>query len=134
MSGAWVNRATLQAAEGAPMPTKHTSSFDSARAAAIVIISSGVKSGMPQLLHPLGEHLGADVEHVGAHPGIEGAPVGGDLVPVEIAPVVAGVIAMSVGGVGAAGHYRDGAHRKARQHAGIGMHAVEIVDDFLDGD
>ena len=36
--------ATLQAADGAPMPTKQTSSLESARAAAIVIISVGVKS------------------------------------------------------------------------------------------
>src|SRR5690554_6686733 len=49
MSGACVRRATLQAAEGAPMPTKQTSSLESARAAAMVIISSGVKSGMVRL-------------------------------------------------------------------------------------
>jgi hypothetical protein len=44
MSGAWVSRATLHAADGAPMPTKQTSFDDSAREAAIVIISVGVKS------------------------------------------------------------------------------------------
>jgi hypothetical protein len=32
----------LQAADGAPMPTKQTSSFFSARAAAMVIISVGL--------------------------------------------------------------------------------------------
>src|ERR687892_178206 len=39
MSGACVSLARLHAAEGAPMPTKQTSSFFKARAAAIVIIS-----------------------------------------------------------------------------------------------
>jgi len=34
-----VSRATLQAAEGAPIPTKQTSSLDSARAATTVMIS-----------------------------------------------------------------------------------------------
>jgi hypothetical protein len=42
MPGAWVRRARLQAADGWPMPTKHTSSFFSARAAATVIISFGL--------------------------------------------------------------------------------------------
>src|SRR4051812_45939428 len=39
--GACVSRARLQAADGAPIPTKQMSSFLSARAAAIVIISVG---------------------------------------------------------------------------------------------
>ena len=41
ISGACVMRARLQAADGAPIPTKQMSSFLSARAAAIVIISDG---------------------------------------------------------------------------------------------
>src|SRR6266702_8589192 len=40
MSGACVSRARLQATDGAPMPTKHTSSFFSTRAAATAIIST----------------------------------------------------------------------------------------------
>ena len=40
-AGAWVNRARLQAADGKPMPTKHTSSLATERAAATVINSSG---------------------------------------------------------------------------------------------
>src|SRR5262245_34681108 len=42
MPGACVSRARLHAAEGAPMPTKHTSELLSARAATMVIISLGV--------------------------------------------------------------------------------------------
>ena len=42
MPGACVRRARLQAAEGAPMPTKHTSLLFKAREATIVIISVGV--------------------------------------------------------------------------------------------
>ena len=37
MSGAWVSRARLQAAEGAPMPTKQTSEEVSARAAVTLV-------------------------------------------------------------------------------------------------
>ena len=44
MLGAWVSRARLQAAEGIPIPTKHTSSSFSARAAVIIIISDAVWS------------------------------------------------------------------------------------------
>src|SRR6266566_3142208 len=40
MSGACVSRARLQATDGAPMPTKHTSSFFNTRAAATAIISA----------------------------------------------------------------------------------------------
>ena len=39
MSGAWVRRARLQAADGMPMPTKQMSLLRSERAAAIVITS-----------------------------------------------------------------------------------------------
>jgi hypothetical protein len=39
MSGAWVSRATLHAAEGAPIPTKQTSELDRALAAVMVMIS-----------------------------------------------------------------------------------------------
>src|SRR5262252_1734185 len=42
MPGACVSLARLQAADGAPMPTKHTSLLLSARAATMVIISVGV--------------------------------------------------------------------------------------------
>jgi hypothetical protein len=48
MSGAWVRRAMLQAADGAQMPTKQTSLAFSAREAAIVIISLGVKALIAQ--------------------------------------------------------------------------------------
>ena len=47
MSGHRVSRARLHAADGAPIPTKHTSSLDSARDAAMVIISVGVHALMP---------------------------------------------------------------------------------------
>jgi hypothetical protein len=43
MPGAWVRRARLQAADGMPMPTKHTSLDLRAREAATVIISVAVK-------------------------------------------------------------------------------------------
>src|SRR5690606_10783618 len=96
MSGAWVSRATLQAADGAPMPTRQTSEEVSAREAAMVIISSGVKSGIAQLLDPVGEHIGTDLHDVGLHPGAEAVAVGGNLVPLEIALVVAVVVAVGI--------------------------------------
>jgi hypothetical protein len=42
--GACVNRARLHAADGNPIPTKHTSSLPTQRAAATVISSSGVQA------------------------------------------------------------------------------------------
>src|SRR5471032_3171624 len=41
-SGAWVRRARLAAAEGMPIPTKHTVPFFRRRAASMVMISLGV--------------------------------------------------------------------------------------------
>src|ERR671916_3390673 len=112
MSGAWVRRATLQAADGAPMPTKHTSSLDRARAAAIVIISLGVKSGIvvSQSLHAGSEGLGPYGQHVVVHPSREQVAIGGDPVPLEIGGIVAVVIAVGVGGMGPARHLHDRRH------------------------
>ena len=55
MSGACVWRARFAAADGRPMPTKHTQRSHSSRAAATVIISSGVNalgSVILRLRHP----------------------------------------------------------------------------------
>src|SRR5271166_2565371 len=99
MSGAWVRRATLQAADGAPMPTKQTSSFDKAREAAIVIISTGVKSAISvssQARNAFRKSLWADPEYVFLHPSGEEITVGGNLVPFEIGGVVAPIVAVRV--------------------------------------
>src|SRR5690606_2419665 len=132
MSGACVSRATLQAADGAPMPTKQTSSFDSARAAAMVIISSAVNSAMEKLLHPFREYLGPHLHDILVHPGEEAVAVGGNPVPLEITPIVAAVVPVRIARMGAARHLGDRGHRPVRQDAGIGMHPGEIVDDLLD--
>src|SRR5690606_20663323 len=134
MSGAWVSRATLQAADGAPMPTKQTSSLPSARAAAMVIISSGVKSAMTQPLHAAGEDFGAHVHDIGLHPGLKTLAIRGDLVPLEIAPVVALVVAVCVARMRSSGHHRDRRYRPVRQDAGVGVDARKILDHLFDGD
>src|SRR4051795_7010769 len=108
MSGAWVRRATLQAAEGAPMPTKQTSSLDRARAAAIVIISVGVKPVISKAFHAVGESGRPGVQHGFGHEGGEGVPIARYPVPGEIGGIVAGIVAMRIGGMGAAGHDGDG--------------------------
>src|SRR6185295_4879589 len=55
MPGACVRRARLQAADGAPMPTKHTSELLSARAATMVIISFGVQVEAATIWADMGE-------------------------------------------------------------------------------
>src|SRR5579883_210467 len=134
MSGAWVSRARLQAADGAPMPTKQISSFFSARAAAMVIISVGVASAMvlslgagidPKVLGPLFEHIGLD-------PGQETLPVAGDGIPGLIESIVPLVIAMGVRRIGAARHQRYSRDGPCRQDAGIGAARPEILHQLLD--
>src|SRR5580704_2086952 len=126
MSGAWVRRARLQAADGAPMPTKHTSVFLSAREAAIVIISVDVwlcvmvALSMPR--EPLalgGKDLGPLFEHVGLHPGQESVAVARDRVPFLVIGVVALVVALRIGGVRAARYADDRVDGPRRQDHGI---------------
>src|SRR6185436_2345798 len=109
MSGAWVSRARLQAADGMPMPTKQMSLLRSARDAAITIISLAVwvmsllrRHAQARGMH--GECLRPLVQHVGLHPGEEAVAVACDLVPGKIEGVVARVIAVRVGRMRAAGH------------------------------
>src|SRR3981081_3561338 len=102
MSGAWVSRARLQAADGMPMPTKQMSLLLSARAAAIVIISLAVcairssfrRAFLSRGMH--GDRIGAAVEHVGLHPGEKAVAIAGDRVPRNIIGIVARVVAMRI--------------------------------------
>ena len=98
ISGAWVRRATLQAADGAPMPTKQTSSLVSARAAAMVIISVGVKSfilaSSCNLLRMLGEVFGACLHDVLVDPFQEGVAIAGDLVPSDVEGIGARIVCL----------------------------------------
>src|SRR6201999_3544104 len=99
MLGACVSRARLHAADGMPMPTKHTSVDLSARDAATVIISVGVNvsamvvSSMPA--EPgalLGKHFGALAEHIVLHPRQKPVAVARDGVPFLVIRVVALVV------------------------------------------
>src|SRR5262249_20978904 len=97
MSGAWVSRARLHATEGAPMPTKHTSSFFSTRAAAMAIIAA-VEYSMVLfqvlLLASLATRLG--VKDLLLHPVKKCLAVPSNPIPGNIKCAVARVIAMSV--------------------------------------
>src|SRR6476620_182910 len=132
MFGACVRRARLQAADGAPMPTKQMSVWRSARAAAIVIISVAVYVILFSLrrritvlrrlrrlacAHALGMHgerLRSLVQHVCLHPAQEGVALARDLVPGDVEAVVTRIIAVRVGRMGAARHAGDGADGPAR--------------------
>src|SRR3954463_2182037 len=126
MSGAWVRRARLQAADGMPMPTKQTSLLLRARAAAIVIISAGVwVSGMmlslgrgepPALVR---EGFRALVEHVCFHPGEKTVTVARDRVPLLVIGIVALVVALRIGGMRAAGDADHRGHGPGRQDDGV---------------
>src|SRR5829696_1550451 len=110
MPGAWVMRARLHAADGAPMPTKQTSPALSAREAAMIIISAGVAALMGSS-RGIGDGAGARPdrevgrgpgEDVDLHPGQEAVAVPRDRVPGDVIGVVAAVVAMGVGGERAA--------------------------------
>src|SRR3982074_1504469 len=161
MSGAWVSRARLQAADGMPMPTKQMSLLRNARAAAMVIISLalwaiasslrrvGSARGLRRLrglavvgtrrlacgtrgMH--GERLRSLLEHVRLHPGEKAVAVAGDRVPGLVKRVVALVVAVRIGWMRPARHPGNGADGPARQDHGVGAALPEVVDDLLHRD
>src|SRR5262249_47353520 len=76
-------------------------------------------------------HVGG-VEHVSLHPGSETFAVVGNRIPVAVEVVVAGVVAVRVRGVGAAGGECDGVDDPGWEHDSAGARP-ELVDDLLDG-
>src|SRR5438552_913914 len=119
ISGACVSRARLQATDGAPIPTKHTSSFFSVRAAATAIISAveyciGLLHFLLWLLIGLVSCLtGKDMF---LHPGEKCLPVSCNRVPGGIEGVVASVIAIGIGWVCAARCLDDSTDRPIREN------------------
>src|SRR6516165_5899133 len=107
-SGAWVRRARLQAALGSPMPTKHTAPLRSCRAAVTVIISSLLYSGAlmrgsrGDAERAQERRMIGQAEHVAVHPRAEGGAVARDLIPCEVEGVVARIVTVCVGRIGAA--------------------------------
>src|SRR5690348_15523194 len=105
-SGACVRRARFAAAEGMPMPTKHTMPLRSRRAASIVMISVAVypvwaASGMGHLLRAYRHGGGLQelrmvlrTEDVLLHPGEERLAISRDRVPRLAERVVADVVAV----------------------------------------
>ena len=78
-------------------------------------------------------HLVGFVAHSVLQPGGELLAVLGDRVPVLVGGVVAVVVVLRVGRLGAAGHVRDAGHDPARQDDGVRLR-LELVDDLLDRD
>ncbi len=72
-------------------------------------------------------------QHVLLHPLEEDRLVAGDLVPADVEGVVALVVALRVGGVGAARHHGDGRDGPGGEDHRIGVARAEFVDDLLDG-
>src|SRR5438128_11891159 len=110
MSGACRRRARLAAVLGNPMPTRTVAPSGSARAAAMVIISSGRQRGSDTGAHRLqAAQVGGVVggaEDVPVEPRREGVAVAADPVPAPVEVVVAVAVPGGGGGMGAA---RDGA-------------------------
>src|SRR5713226_8796750 len=136
MSGACVSRARLQATDGAPMPTKHTSSFFSARAAAMAIISAVEYSMAP--LRLLVWRTGTPVTYIGGkntlpHPAEKRLALPRDPVPGGVEGVVAPVIAVGIGWVRAARRLDDSIDRPMRQHRGVRTRNAQVIDDLLHG-
>src|SRR5947199_5098189 len=96
ISGACVSRARLQATEGAPIPTKQTSSFFRVRAAATAIISAvelciGLLHLLLWLLVAFAARLAG--KDMFLHPGEKSLAVSCNRVPGGIEGVIASVIA-----------------------------------------
>ena len=111
MSGACVRRARFAAADGRPMPTKQTQPSHSSRAAATVIISSRVQRHRAAHRARLrrqasaGTPRGRGCRARGARSRrVKRRAVARDLVPGEVEGVVARVVALRVGRLGAARH------------------------------
>src|SRR5690348_4546619 len=128
-SGACVRRARLAAADGMPMPTKHTMPPRSRRAASIVMISVAVypvwaASGMGHLLRAYGDagrlqelRMVLRSHHVLLHPGEERLAIARDRIPRLAERVVADVVAVRVARVRAERHLAHRGHRPVRQPA-----------------
>src|SRR4030081_1797432 len=150
MSGAWVSRARLQAADGMPMPTKQMSALRSARAAAIVIISVALwairtsfrRVDFVRRLRRLacdvrsvhGESFRSLLQHVRFHPGEKTVAVAGDRVPGLIVSIVARIIAVRVGGMRTTRHAGNRPDRPARQDHRIAAGLADLLADLLDRD
>src|SRR6266851_794063 len=121
MRGACVRRARLQATDGAPMPTKHTSSFFSTRAAATAIISAVEYSMDPPLCI---WYIGVPIprKHMLSHPVEKCRAIPRNRVP------------GGIGRVGAAWHLDNGAYRPVRQDRGVWTWNAQVIDDFFYGD
>src|SRR5258708_36699730 len=102
-SGAWVRRARFAAAEGMPIPTKHTVPFFRRRAASMVMISVDVylASAIDRIPGDRSDAGGleesrvvAGAEHVLLHPREERVAVARDRIPRLAEGVVAAVVAV----------------------------------------
>src|SRR4029079_3619658 len=102
------------------MPTKHTSSLVTQRAAATVMSSSGEQFTLRDSRHALGKRLGPRPAQLFVDPPEKTGAIARNRIPCEIEGVVPGVIPVCVGWKCSAGHDRDGADRPPRQNARIG--------------
>src|SRR5947209_3633586 len=136
VSGAWVSRARLQATDGAPIPTKHTSSFFSVRAAATAIISAveyciGLLYSLLWLLVRLACRLAG--KDMFLHPGEKCLAVSCNCVPGSIEGVVAAVIAMGIGWVCTSRCLDDSTDGPIRENDSIRAWNAQVVYDLFHG-
>src|SRR5579884_704743 len=127
MSGAWVRRARLQATEGAPMPTKQTSSFFSTRAAATAIIS-------PVVYSIAASSSVTGRKHVLFYPLKERFALARNAIPGRIKGVVAPVVAMRIRWMCPARRFNDCRNRPLWKHSRVWTGNAQVIDDFLYGD
>src|SRR5580765_7774103 len=96
MPGACVRRARLHAADGSPIPTKHTSSFPTHRAAATVMSSSGVYFISCDPPRVRCESLRTAAPDMFVDPRAERLAVAGDGVPGKIERVVPLIVSVGI--------------------------------------
>src|SRR5689334_19382821 len=97
MSGACVKRARLHAADGSPMPTKHTSSLLTHRDAATVINSSGEYVTLRDSRDAPRKDVRTGLHDVLVDPTGEAVAIACDGVPCKIKRIVACIVAVRVG-------------------------------------
>src|SRR4029079_10229778 len=96
MPGACVRRARLHAADGSPIPTKHTSSFPKHRAAATVINSSGVYFISCDSRGVRGEGFRTAAYDMFVDPCAERLAVAGDGIPGKIERIVPLIVSVRI--------------------------------------
>src|SRR6187455_198093 len=126
--GACRRQARLAAVLGSPIPTKQTAPSSRTRAAATIIISSGVQPSTETV-----SLRSSGAEDIGLHPGEERVTVTADRIPGDVEVVVPHRVGVRVGGLGPARDVGDVVDHPGRQDDRARAR-LELVNELLHRD